>query len=747
MWDYLYTNSRNTVAVDDVDLLLVSVNNHNVTQELRLEGELKELLLFCSAPSGAAYQDATVSFCVQQGDIVYQETVYAKEISGTYKVTLPRLKFSEGSAQLIITGENYPEGTDLFLMVSQTDKAGLSFAYMDENPTPGPLLMHYTVMRHDGYFVYDTVMLCLLVLTILLISWVIIFKKQKAEESKLLFACSMLLLFVYISLRNPMATFLAEPRSEMAYEFWYKAKYMSLPESMMSLMSGESLVWTERLMMWIAVQLAGDGKYVFVIAQIMQTLLVCGVSSMLCLPTFKRWFPAEVRLLVCWYLGGAMLFPSAYYFWAVSYWACFFLIPFGFVDMEKMKRWQYVLAMVATVILCVSRIYHILYIPMALLALFALGKARGKRFSWYCIIIAVASAFEVLYSMTAGGGGHIDLSLLKPMQFLDNAVYYQVQVLCSMFMGKGIWNDSMTNFVFLCFFIGVFLSAVWLGFVCWKDIRKRSIGIIVMLLGILSFGSVLINITVCGCSASVAFPINYAAPVDWNVSYYQNGDLHFSYSYFSIVAIILILCGTKRESRCLSEVFACKQTTITALLVLLLTCVNVQEYVAMRMIETSWKSSYSVTDNSSYYMPINVVYPVADISLYHNASSIICGMTDNGEETLWTPQYQAYSLEYDYQKISPGKVSDLKNREMLALSARKNHMNFADLLVMILRDENGVEIQRVTQTNTPDRYRADFMLEEPVSGVYSIEFQYEDGRPAYVREGVQIGVALGEAGE
>ena len=45
-WEELYKNSKNTVSVEMVDVQLLSVKNHTVTQELRLEGELKNLILF-----------------------------------------------------------------------------------------------------------------------------------------------------------------------------------------------------------------------------------------------------------------------------------------------------------------------------------------------------------------------------------------------------------------------------------------------------------------------------------------------------------------------------------------------------------------------------------------------------------------------------------------------------------------------------------------------------------------------------
>lgn len=751
-WNNLYRNSKNTVSVEMTDPKFLSVNGHTLNQELKLEGTMQKILLFCDAPSGAAYQGATVTFSLTQVEKRSDVTVRAADISSPYTPGLEYGRFNEGTAVLTITGSGFPEGTDLFFYSSADADAGLKPVYMDGSETPGPILLMYDVQRHDQYFVYDTLMIFIMCAVALGVAWLLVFRRERMNSGKGLFFCSALLLFVYISLCNPLASFLADPSSEMVYEFWYKAKTLSFTENMMSLMSGESLVWPERLLMWLSVKLAGNGEYVFVIAQIMQTILVCFVSSMLCLPTFNRFFSPELLLLVSWFIGGSLFFSSAYYFWAVSYWACFFIIPFAFVDMEKMRRWQYALALAVTVILCVSRIYHILLIPIALLALIALGKARGKRFSLYCIIVAISSAFEVVYSMSAGGDSHIDLGRLSIPRFLENALYYQIQVLSSLFLGSGNLESSLTNLIFSLVFLAILALAIWLLIVNWKDVKKRTIGCILTSLGILSFGSVLINVTVCGCSDSVGFASDYAAKVNWNTTFYQEADLHFSYSYFAVILIILTLfyyfssCVGKKdntigESSVKSSISCNSHCILSAFILIFVLQHNYLPPVNLA-VPTDWKSVYWVTSHQSYYIPVNIAYQFADISMYHNSTSIICGMTDSGEEALWAKGVQSYSMNYDYDSIAPGKVSDLAERKMLSLTVRKSSVNFAEPLVMVMYDSAGNVLGSVTQTNSTDRYIADFMLESPVENVYSVSFQHQDGSPAYVREGVQIGVAL-----
>ncbi|WP_312281820.1 hypothetical protein, partial [Oscillibacter sp.] len=275
-----------------------------------------------------------------------------------------------------------------------------------------------------------------------------------------------------------------------------------------------------------------------------------------------------------------------------------------------------------------------------------------------------------------------------------------------------------------------------------KNAHRRQLGCILICLGILSFGSIFINVTVSGCSTTVGFPSDYAATINWNESFYQNGDLHFSYAYFSIVGIAVVLLSRLNSKRSI-ELIESKRLRVGVMVVLIgIISLNPQTAYTLRIIPVDWKSTYWVTENESFYMPVNNSYMFANISLYHNSASIITGITEGGKDIAWAQGTQVYSSTKPYTQANPGAVSDLAQRGMLSLSVQRVNVNFADPLVLILKDADGNELGRVSQTNTPDRYRVDFMFETPVIGVSRVEFQLENEDPAYVCDGMQIGVTL-----
>lgn len=731
----LFGNSQNTVQVEGENTQYLSVKKNVVEQTIINEGKITGIDLDVVSPCGSLYEDAKVTVELIQGETVYKQVVYARDIvSGLYHIEENVTKFESGAVCLRISGVDFPQNTDFFILLSDDLDSGLKNALYNGNDIGGPIVLQYSVVRLDKYFYHDLVLMCLLILVIVGISYLLAFRPEIVSYKQNLFICSFVLIFVYVALRNPLACFLAEPSSEMAYEFWYKAHTMSFGNNLMSLMSGESLVWTERILMYIADKIAPT-KYVFVVAQLFEMMLICSLTSLFALSYFRKFFKDEVRLLVCFFIGALLLFPSAYYFWAVSYWASLFFIITAFMDMESMKRTTYVALLVITTILAVSRIYHILYVPIAIFMFLYIGKKRGKRFQIYCIVLGGASLFEVGYSMIFGGQGHLN-GEFKLAKYAINTIYYQIQVLISYFCGENIKNELLANIIFgmvLIFVVALFVYAVIKN--------ERYIACTLGCLGILSMGSIAINVSVCGMSDTVAFPHDYAGDINWMSCYFQDGDLHFSYSYFAVTGIFLVLLYYIR-TRLQNREKNCQliSNAVVICVILHYALVNNYAFYLMRVVPTDWKSVSDVTMNDSYYISINVDYPFADISLVQNSVGYIYGVNEEGELNFWNIDRNPYMTDILYDVAEIGAVSDIANRDILTVTAKRANMNFTNPYIMVLYDEKGQELMRVAQSSEVTRYWMDFMLEEPLRGVYSVAFFDEQGNAMKICDGLQIGV-------
>lgn len=743
----LYQYNTKTVTVENQDAEYVSVKENVVSQTLYFEGFPGGLKLFLEAPSGRLYENAQVTFRITQGDKSVSRTVSAQSLSsGWYELGGMTRGMSEGEATLSVQGSGFPDGTDAYCLMTKSVTSGLPEASYNGSRLTGPLVVTYNIFRIDNYFVYYTVLLAALVLCIAAAAFVLTFRRQWLEKTNILFGLSFCLIFLFVSINNPLASFLGEPRSEMAYEFWYKAHEMGLWKSMMSLMSGESLVWLERLLMWVADTVA-PVKYVFTAAQLLQLAFISSVCSMFCLRTFRRSFAPELRLLACLVLGTSILFPSAYYFWAVSYWVAPFLFAFAFVDMDRLRRWQYVLALLVTVILCVSRIYHAVFIPIALLMILLLGKRRGRRFTGYLAVIAAASAFEVAYSMLAGAGSHLsEGGSVSPVRILGNTLYYQIQVIVSLLLGENVRAEMLANLCGILLFAAILVWSLRRLIVVRRDDPAACA---VLSLGMLSMGTIMINVITCGMTSTVEFPINYAEKVDWTKVYYQQADLHFSYAYFAVIGILLVLLYCikqqwKQAVPCTAQSGARFRRSVQLAAgfvgAVYLCSITLQGGPQLAHIETDWRNISYVTSRDSYYVAINVSYGSALISLEHNSRGMLYVLGTDGEPYLWQPGGAPYAGDILYQSADVGAVSDLEEEQLIALNVRKAQINFSTPYIAVFYDRDGNEIARVKQANNPMRIMTEFYPDTPLENVYSIAFEYEDGSPAYVCDALQIGV-------
>lgn len=750
----LYRASTKDIYVQIKEWQMASVKENLVEQMLIAEGSMRKLSLYLLAPSGALYKDAKITFSIIQNEQVLASlTIPASHIkNGMYNLDNLAKNIKAGKVVLQITGTEFPEGTDLYCLFGSSPTSGLPAAHYNGNLLAGPLLVSYKIIKLDGAFLYDTVLLILLLFVIAGVAWLFANKREWLVQSYGLYFCSFFLIFLFVSLNNPSASFQGDPRSEMVYEFWYKAHEWGFFRSFMSLMSGESLTWLERLFIWLAHTFAPQ-KYVFVVVACMSLMLISAICSMFCLRTFRQYFSPETRLIVSFLLGTSVLFFDAYYLWAISYWTALFLIAFSFVDMNRLKRWQYVLALLFTVILCVSRIYHAVFIPIALWLIVFFYRKLGKRFVGYMLTIAISSAFEVGYSFLHGAGNHLSAGLaISPTAILGNTLYYQIQVLSSLILGKSFQIAVVANATMLVLFlivIGMFLY--WL-FGSSSQVERAGI---IAALGMLSIGTIMINVITCAMSNTVMFPINYASPISWTRLYYQQADLHFSYAYFAVITILLVLLYNIKEYiklQAQASAFSMEQMmpvvrttryiclSVSVLVAVLFCGRSLLSGLPLSMLPTDWKKIHYVTERDSYYLSVNTAYGVAHISMEHNSYCLIYGKDSKGDGYFWKPGLPEYTHNEPYSFADIGVAKNTEELQIITLTAMRAQNNFSSPYFAVFYDRTGKQLARLKQANSYTRVYADFFPDLPLTNVFRVAFENEDGTPAYVCDALQLGI-------
>ena len=744
-----YSESKRNVATSFSNNKPVSVKNTTVRQEILLEGRLRNLSFLFSAPSGSLYENATVKISVEQNGNCKEKILTAQKIkSGLWKLPIKKGWLKQGTATVTFAGENFPDGTDLFLLKSDDFASGLKNAFVDENDLGGPLTLNYNVFIFNGNFWYTSGLSLLLFLTLVVASYLFVFKRDWGVEKNAFFWCSFLVVFLFESITNPVASFYAEPYSEMVYEFWAKAHNMGFFKSLMSLMSEEALVWTERIMMSIA-DFISPTKYVFVTAQIMQLLLISSFASIICLKPYNRFFPIELRFILSIAIGCFILFSQAYWFWGVSYWAVVFLIPLYFIDMEKIRKPIYIATIVLTVILCMSRIYHIVFVPIALLILLFFKTSKGPRFFVYNLTIAIASLFEVIFSLASSQQGHINdvKNNLDILRAIKNTIYYQVQAINSFFFGNFSGNGVVINILGLFF---IFFVAILILYIFFHK-KEKETAVALLCAGILSFGTIAINVVTNMTSKAVAFAHAYASPISWRETYYQNADFHFSYAYFALLLIVVILLyyaltyfkpvffNERIKAINFRNIVLCTASLLC--LTILEKNYNKANAANLRYNPTDWKNICYVLNRDSYYMSVNVAYPFAPISFFKNAHSLIIAFSSDKSCYEWDWSKPEYLHDIHIHNANLSDIPDFPNKTIISMTIYKSLKNFAVPYYAVFKKANGNIIARIKQKTSYERYNADFYPDTPLTDVASVSFELEDGSPAYIYDALQFGIS------
>lgn len=752
----LLIDSKNIVEVESQDSWLQTISGNKLEQDIILQGKLKNIGVYFVINS-IANEEEYISVTIEQADKSITENVLVSDIiSEDYNYIKFKLsEFEEGTAKLILNGENLSEGTDVNCIISKTLISGLPSAFVDSKECGGPIILKYEIFKYNMYFYYIIVLLSILVLTVVFTAFIIVYKKSWLDKYNILYICSFSIIFLVISINNPIASFLGEPISEAAYEFWYKAHEFGLLKSMMILMSGEALAWLERIFIFTADKLSNSNKYVFTIAQLMELTFIAGVISMFCLKSFKRFFRDEIRLIFTVFTGTMIFFPKLYYFYCTSYWGIFFIIAFALMEFDKLKKGQYIAGLILTIIICVSRIYYVVLIPITIFLLLCTWKNSRIRTKLYFFTVLIASTFEGVASISIGRANLENTNFVDGIKnmgivrILENTLYYQVQIMNSFFSHQENTNGLVSNLFFLILFIGIIIAFVY------TLISKKydnKIPCFVGALGMLSFGTIMMNVITTGSYEQVAFPINYSKKVDWTTNYYQIADHHFINAYIVICILIMLVMYLVKEKINkeieINKMIKAIEIGSLYIFVLLLVVQFAPVKVSAKIAPTEWKKIYGITQNESYYASINVDYGVAPISLQHNSECVLFAYDSAGNFVQWdNSRRDAYDTTKVYHTQLIGDAGNIEDRELLTLTVHKAMSNFETKYVAAFYDRQGNELARVAQANSTDRVWVDFIPDKPLENVYSIAFFLEDGREAYVSNALQIGVsAFAETG-
>ena len=747
----LYNNSNREIILDPLDVStnkIPLVKGSHVSQTLHLQGKLKSLELYIFKPDSMV-EDISFNITLKQDNEEFEEKVIISSSefnTGYYNIDIGNIKIREGTVDIDIIGlsEISDENHVPALYASNQVGSGLPNMIYNENECTSPMSLKYVFFNTPTWSAYTLMLLCLLFIVICVTSYMLVFKIDIIRKYDYLLVIQVfLIIFLTVSARQPVASFLGEPKSEAAYDFWYSQVSNGALESLFRLEAGLYLSWLQRIVTFISVKLFSV-KYVFVAMQVITVIIISFFCSLFCSKLTVGYLGEILTALVAIFLGCSEIFANAYMFHALGYWGLLFILWLVICDINKIRKITYIMSILLTVVLCFSKLFIVAWVPVALFYLiFRWRKLSNRLRIFYCLLTTLPTVhLAYIFIRTSDtisqrqGVGSFTIPALNTL--LENLIYYETQAIEAIFIHTSNPNPLISNIVILIICIFMICSSVYLSIS--KETFSHKIGIFMIGCWILSFSSV--GICILGGLGN----IDMSSKVDWTINNWS-ANFHWIYIYIPIFFILLTyIYLIKNRIEKIDEKDLKNKAYVLLLFLILPTALYYSEpiksYIEPSEYQVEWSKIYKVTENESYYVPVNVELPGAQlISLQHNSAGKMFGFNLGNNWCELTDGINV-NFEIPYESAS---VASIENESIISITVRCANTNFDCNYSVLLLDKDGNIIKKVQQSTSDDREWMTFMMDEPYTGINQLKFVYsETDTPAYVKGIICVGfVAMG----
>lgn len=713
-----------------------------VEQTIYLQGRLKSLELYIDA--SMVQKTIPVNVLIRQGEQMDAKELLVDANFGNRMIGIDVANnfFQEGTAVIHIScdGDNAENAPAVY--ASCQVGSGLPNLSWNGTYVSSPISMAYTVLVYPTCFLSTMVCLISLFIIILAVSYLLVYNPQVVlQHSFLVYMASFFMIFLCISARQPSASFLGEPKSEAAYDFWYSQVENGFFKSLMRLEAGLYLSWIQRFVTFVAVSLF-PVKYVFAGIQVITLAFISGICSIFCMRCMYKYFKPEVLVLFSVFLGTSSIMGDAYMMHSLGYWSILIVFWVILQESEPMHMAKFVFLEIVAIVISFSKLFVVAWIPVCIFYLVVRWRYIAVKKKLFYFSLSVFSIIHICYifistsKVIAQRQGVGSFQVPEIVTLIQNLFYYQVQAWIVFFHKSGFRNGAAANVVFSCLCIGCISYAVYLCIKSKKYIHRMT--------GLFMLGCWILGFSATGvCILGGLGSIDMRAEVDWTACV-SSFSVHWIYLNIPILFIcmsfLFVLVHSEVWLRYSQKMAGLKGAVYFLLAFVLLnhicsvrSCINIEDY------PVEWNKIGDATENEAYYIPVNAALAGAElVALQHNSIGKLFGFRADGS---WNELEKREVAEDEDILYAAASVDSILTERILSVTVCRANGNFRTSYTMLLMDTEGEVLKQVKQNTSEDRDWMTFILDEPIANVSKVQFVYTNtGRPAFVRGPLNIGV-------
>lgn len=563
-------------------------------------------------------------------------------------------------------------------------------------------------------------------------------KNQKKNNIKI-YIVTALIAFFLINIKAPVLSFKTEAYAEEFYDFFYYAR-KGITGNIFR-MEGGYFPLFHRLIAILIAKLGLNVKLTIFLMSNIAILIVSFGSSVFTLRKFEKYGDIFFRFTVSILFAAFNIFPytETHTFITFSYMNIIMIFYISLINFNELKKKNYILLIILTILLCISKLNYVALLPIAMGVLVLLWKKLKIRDKGFLISIILSTIIQLIYTYQHTKnwirfdneppfrivGRHTTvwfrpIGKIKLTEMINTGLHQIVQQFISIF-NFGIeqsQNILNLNIMFLVIFMIVMIFLVYISI---KTKKKESV-IVLSLIGLIFSNSYLNVISKVWGGSNL-----------WSTTF---GAINTRHALLTRIPMIFILVlfpfvlkeYMKKDRKQIKIIY----TVLTVFIILRYSPIINNNIFRYDEVHSDWKIYSKFYKNKSWTLPI---YP---FFIMENQKGYYIGKkTDKMEYTYFLGEKYYLDDLNSKEEITEIVLPKPLKLEYLYTKRVRNY-NF-DKIKLIGYDIQGNKVLELLQLNDKERSYIGFKNDNPNIEISKIQFINENNKKAYVVPEIVIG--------
>ena len=477
----IFTNDINVEAENEI------LKGTRIYQDIYIPQNLKKYgIIFATY---ARKNTGKIKVKIVQNSVEKEELIDVSKLkdNDVRYINLNYKAFKKGIARLIIEGVDGTPGNAVTVYKSEDISLGKMVV---NNQNTGKGILQKMEYREANSMTKVQIVLTIFVFFLL----IYIDKLIEEKKDKKLYFVTVILMYLLLTIKSPGMTVFTEPFAEIVTNYFVNATTMKTINALFSTDAGYLPLYSRLITLIVIKGFRMSPQITVILMQNFAILLMLFINSLFILNNYKKYGNIFFRFTVSLILGSFSIFPffETHVFVDLPYFNLVAIILISLLDFETLSKKKFILLMISVPILCFSKSYFLLFLPISVLISIIFWKKISKRQKIYLCILGSSALFQIIYMyFNKNVWPTPDSEINNFIDVVNNILYSVSQNVGYLFYPNIVFGSNIlnANLIFLIITILGIISGIYY---LYRYKNKESIISVALIM--IAFGSALLNI-------------------------------------------------------------------------------------------------------------------------------------------------------------------------------------------------------------------------------------------------------------